>query len=184
MARPLRLEYPGAVYHVTARGNDRSAIFHTVEDRTDLLAVLSAMLDRHAVVLHAYVLMDNHFHVVVRTPHGNLSRFMHDVKTGFSVWTNKRNRRTGHVFEGRFKAIAMEEAGYLRSVSAYVHLNPVRVSGWNASRAIRGAVFGTIRAECRRIGNRRSRAARCGGPWGRVPSGRDGGGIARMCTGG
>ena len=130
MARHLRLEYPGAVYHVTARGNDRGAIFHTVEDRKHLLELLSAMMARHAVVLHAYVLMDNHFHLVVRTPQGNLSRFMHDVNTGFSVWTNKRNRRTGHVFEGRFKAIVMAEEGYLRSVSAYVHLNPVRVRGW------------------------------------------------------
>ena len=130
MARHLRLEYAGAVYHVTARGNDRSAIFHTEEDRRHFLEVLAAMMERYAVVLHAYVLMNNHFHLVVRTLEPNLSRFMHDVNTGFSVWTNKRNRRTGHVFEGRFKAIAMQEEGYLRSVSAYVHLNPVRVRGW------------------------------------------------------
>jgi REP element-mobilizing transposase RayT len=132
MARHLRLEYAGAVYHVTARGNDRSTIFHTEEDRRHLLEVLAGMMGRYAVVLHAYVLMNNHFHLVVRTLEPNLSRFMHDVNTGFSVWTNKRNRRTGHVFEGRFKAIAMQEEGYLRSVSAYVHLNPVRVRGWQA----------------------------------------------------
>lgn len=130
MARHLRLEYAGAVYHVTARGNDRSVIFHTEEDRRHLLEVLAEMMERHAVVLHAYVLMNNHFHLVVRTRQPNLSRFMHDVNTGFSVWSNKRNQRTGHVFEGRFKAIAMQEEGYLTSVSAYVHLNPVRVKGW------------------------------------------------------
>lgn len=130
MARHLRLEYAGAVYHVTARGNDRSVIFHTEEDRVHLLEVLAVMMERYAVVLHAYVLMNNHFHLVVRTRYANLSRFMHDVNTGFSVWTNKRNQRTGHVFEGRFKAIVMQEEGYLRSVSAYVHLNPVRVKGW------------------------------------------------------
>jgi hypothetical protein len=88
-------------------------IFHTEEDCRHLLEVLAEMMERHAVVLHAYVLMNNHFHLVVRTLEPNLSRFMHDVNTGFSVWTNKRNRCTGHVSEGRFKAIAMQEEGYL-----------------------------------------------------------------------
>jgi len=172
MARHLRLEYPGAVYHVTARGNDRGAIFHTAEDRTHLLELLCAMMERHEVMLHAYVLMDNHFHLVVRTPQGNLSRFMHDVNTGFSVWTNKRNRRTGHVFEGRFKAIVMEEAGYLRSVSAYVHLNPVRVKGWKdrpvAERLERIAQYpwSSYRDYTRRNAAARNPMVTCGQVWG------------------
>ena len=130
MARYLRVAYAGAVYHVTARGNDRSKIFHTEADRTHLLALLGEMMDRYEVVLHGYVLMENHYHLIVRTLRPNLSRFMHDVNTGFCVWTNRRNRRTGHVFEGRFKAIVMQEEGYLRAVSAYVHLNPVRTKAW------------------------------------------------------
>jgi putative transposase len=178
---------------VTARGNDRGPIFHTVTDRKHLLELLSAMLARHAVVLHAYVLMDNHFHLVVRTPQANLSRCMHDVNTGFSVWTNKRNRRTGHVFEGRFKAIVLGEAGYLRSVSAYVHLNPVRVKGWKdrpvAERLerVRTYPWSSYRDYTRRGPVDREPAISCGevwGTWGHARCGRGGGGIASTFTGG
>ena len=130
MARHLRIEYPGALYHVTARGNDRRAIFETDEDRRHLLELLVAGMERYEVRLHAYVLLTDHYHLALQTEHPNLHEFMHYLNTAYTVWANKRNRRTGHLFEGRYKAIAMEEEGYLLSVTAYVHLNPVRTRGW------------------------------------------------------
>jgi putative transposase len=132
MARHLRIEYPGALYHVTARGNDRQSIFRTTEDRLHLLELLAEGLERYEVHLFGYVLMTNHYHLVVQTEHPNLNRFMHYLNTAYTVWTNKRNRRTGHLFEGRYKAIAIQEEGYLLSVTGYVHLNPVRVSQWRS----------------------------------------------------
>lgn len=130
MARHVRIEYPGALYHVTARGNDRRAIFETDEDRRRLLAVLTEGMERHEVHLYAYVLLTNHYHLAIQTEHANLHEFMHYVNTAYTVWVNKRNRRTGHLFEGRYKAIVMEREGYLLSVSGYLHLNPVRMRGW------------------------------------------------------
>ena len=130
MARHLRVEYPGALYHITARGNDRRPIFETVEDRRHLLDLLAQGLERYEVTLYAYVLLGNHYHLVLQTEHPNLHEFMHYLNTAYTVWVNKRNRRSGHLFEGRYKAIAMEDEGYLLSVSGYVHLNPVRVRGW------------------------------------------------------
>ena len=127
MARHVRIEYPGALYHVTARGNDRQTIFRTVEDRKHLLEVLTEALQRYEVHLFAYVLMGNHYHLVVQTEHPNLNRFMHYINTAYTVWMNRRNRRTGHLFEGPYKAIVMEEEGYLLSATGYVHLNPVRI---------------------------------------------------------
>ena len=130
MARHLRVEYPGALYHVTARGNDRGAIFETVEDRVHLLEVLAEGLERFEVRLYAYVLLDNHYHAVLETEHPNLNRFMHYVNTAYTVWMNRRNRRTGHLFEGPYRAVVMEKEGYLLAVTGYVHLNPVRMRGW------------------------------------------------------
>ena len=130
MARHLRIEYPGALYHVTARGNDRRPIFETDEDRRHLLKLLAQGIERYEVHLYAYVFLTNHYHIAVQTEHPNLHEFMHYLNTAYTVWANKRNRRTGHLFEGRYKAIAMEEEGYLLSVTGYVHLNPVRIRGW------------------------------------------------------
>lgn len=129
MARHPRIEYAGAVYHVTARGNEKRRIFFTSEDRQHFLKLLSEAIERYEATLYAYVLMENHYHLVVQTEHPNLQQFMHFVNTAYAVWMNKRNQRTGHVFEGRYKAIVMEEEGYLLSVTGYVHLNPARVRG-------------------------------------------------------
>lgn len=131
MARKLRVEYAGALYHVTARGNDRQRIFRTDADRKRWVALLAERLERYEVTLYAYVQMDNHYHLVVQTAHPNLSRFMHALNTAYTVWSNRRNRRTGHLFEGPYRAIAMEEGSkYLLTVTGYVNLNPVRTRAW------------------------------------------------------
>ncbi len=117
MARKLRIEYSGALYHVTARGNDRQVIIRTDADWVHLLALLAERLSRYEVTLYAYVLMANHYRLVVETAHPNLNHFMHALNTAYTVWSNKRNRRTGHLFEGPYRAIAMEQKGYLLTVS-------------------------------------------------------------------
>jgi len=136
MARPLRVQYPGAVYHVTARGNDRRAIFEDDASRVHWVELLKAALETFEVELHAWVLLPNHYHLVVRTHRANLPQFMHHLNTAYTVWTNRKYRRTGHLFEGRYKAIVMQEDGYLRSVTVYVCLNPARV------RSVRGLPLG------------------------------------------
>lgn len=131
MARNLRIEYPGALYHVMARGNDSSVIFKTNADRLHLLELLTEALDRYEVKLYAYVFMKTHYHLILQTEHPNLHEFMHYLNTAYTVWTNLRNSRRGHLFEGRYKAIVMETDGYLLSATGYIHLNPVRTLIWN-----------------------------------------------------
>ena len=111
MARHLRIEYPGALYHITARGNDRRPIFETVEDRPHLLELLTEGMERYEVRLYGYVFLTNHYHLALQTEHPNLHEFMHYLNTAYTVWVNRRNHRTGHLFEGRYKAIVMEEVG-------------------------------------------------------------------------
>lgn len=130
MARHLRVEYPGAIYHVMAHGGEETNVFRTEADRARFLAVLTEALERYEVRLFAYILMDTHYHLAVQTLHPNLNRFMHYLNTAYTVWMNKRNRRRGHLFQGRYKGIVMENAGYLLSVSGYLHLNPVRTRYW------------------------------------------------------
>ncbi len=127
------MRYPGAVYHVTARGNDRRAIFKDDASRRHWVELLKTALETFEVELHAWVLLDNHFHLVVRTHRPNLHQFMHVLNTAYTVWANRKYRCTGHLFEGRYKAIVLQEEGYLRSVIVYVCLNPVRI------KAVRGA---------------------------------------------
>ncbi|MBN1672624.1 MAG: transposase [Kiritimatiellae bacterium] len=132
MARPLRIEYPGALYHITSRGNERGRIFSDERDRWHFLDVLSEKLEYYEVTLYAYVLMQNHWHLVARTAHANLSCFVHDVNGAYCTWYNLRHNRAGHLLQGRYRAIVMEEEGYLLSVSAYVHLNPARIKSMKA----------------------------------------------------
>lgn len=126
MARPLRLEFPGAVYHLTARGNARNAIFVDDEDREMFLACLGEVVLRCTWLCHAYCLMDNHYHLLVETPDGNLSRGMRQLNGVYTQRFNRRHGQTGHVFQGRFKAIVVERDGYLLELCRYVVLNPIR----------------------------------------------------------
>ena len=127
MARPLRIQYPGAVYHVTCRGNERKDIFRDDEDRKTFLRILSQSLNIYSVKLHAYVLMDNHFHLLVETPLGNLGEFMRHFNITFTGRFNRRHNRVGHLYQGRYKSILVEKETYLSSLSRYIHLNPIRV---------------------------------------------------------
>jgi REP element-mobilizing transposase RayT len=126
MARPLRIEYPGAYYHVMNRGNRREDIFVTDNDRNVFLDGLADSCETYSIKLIAYVLMANHFHLVVQTPNGNLSEFMRHFLVTYTVRFNRRNGRIGHVFQGRFKSLLIEKDEYLLPLSRYIHLNPIR----------------------------------------------------------
>ena len=128
MARPLRIEYPGAYYHVMNRGNRREDIFLTDKDRKVFLEGLADSCETYRVKLIAYVLMTNHFHLLVQTPQANLSEFMRHFLVTYTVRFNRRNGRTGHVFQGRFKSLLVDEDEYLLPLSRYIHLNPIRTS--------------------------------------------------------
>src|SRR5581483_5147718 len=126
MARPLRLEFPGALYHVTARGNAREAICLDDEDREMFLEVLGQAIKRFNWLCHAYCLMTNHYHLMIETPDGNLSLGMRHLNGVYTQRFNRRHRRVGHVFQGRFKGILLERDSYLLELCRYVVLNPVR----------------------------------------------------------
>jgi len=128
MARPLRIQYPGAHYHVTCRGNERKEIFLDVRDEEIFLKKLSGSLEVYKVVCLAYICMPNHFHLVVTTPEGNLSEFMRHFNISYTSAFNKRHDRVGHLYQGRYKSFLIDADNYLLSVSRYVHLNPVRVN--------------------------------------------------------
>jgi len=126
MARPLRLEFPGALYHVTSRGNEQRAIFRSDRDRKAFLGFLGETVRRFGWSVTAYVLMTNHFHLVFQTPEPNLSRGMHWLNSTYAGWFNRTHKRRGHLFEGRFKAFLIEKEPYFAEVLRYVVLNPVR----------------------------------------------------------
>jgi len=127
MARPLRIERVGGRFHATARGNERRDIFRDDTDRFHFLELLSDMPGRFGVRLHAYALMSNHFHLLIETPEANLSRSMQWLGVSYSVWFNQRHRRSGHLFQGRFKGCIVEDDHGWQEVARYVHLNPVRL---------------------------------------------------------
>ena len=126
MARQLRIEYPGAFYHVTSRGSQKQAIVQDDLDRRTFLDYLDKAHVKFRGIIHAYCLMDNHFHLLLETPRGDLSRIMHFINTSYSLYYNARYSRVGHLFQGRFKAILIEADSYAQMVSRYIHLNPVR----------------------------------------------------------
>ena len=146
MARPLRIEFPGAIYHVTSRGNARRKIFLNDEDKRSFLSTLAWVVERFGWIFHAYCLMDNHFHLMIETPEPNLSRGMRQLNGVYTQWFNRRHRKVGHLFQGRFKAIVVERDSYLLELCRYVVLNPVRAKmvklpqdyAWSSYRATIG----------------------------------------------
>lgn len=126
MARPLRIEYEGAVYHITSRGNAGQKIFHDHADRQVFLDLLLSIVERFNWRCHAYCLMGNHYHLVIETPEGNLSRGMRQLNGVYTQRFNRSHGTGGHLFQGRYKAILVEKDSYLLAVCRYVVLNPVR----------------------------------------------------------
>jgi REP-associated tyrosine transposase len=126
MARPLRLEFAGALYHVTSRGDRREAIYETDGDREQFLSVLSEVCEQYNWLCHAYCLMDNHYHLLIETPDANLSKGMRQLNGKYTQSFNRAHRRVGHVFQGRYKAILIDKDSYLLEVARYIVLNPVR----------------------------------------------------------
>ncbi len=126
MARPLRIEYPGAFYHVTSRGNEQKAIFKSKKDREQFLHYLETATERYAAIIHTYCLMDNHYHLLVETAKGNLSQIMRHINGAYTTYFNVKRKRAGHLFQGRYKAILVEADEYAKELSRYIHLNPVR----------------------------------------------------------
>ena len=153
MARPLRIEYEGACYHVMNRGNGRARVFHADAHYQLFLDRLGEFAGLYAVRVMAYCLMPNHFHLYVKTERANLSRFMQALLTSLAVTLNRWRGASGHVFQGRFKAPLVEDERYGTELTRYIHLNPVRVSGLRSAglperrrvlRAYRWSSFGPV----------------------------------------
>lgn len=148
MARPIRLEFPDAIYHVTTRGNGGEDIFIDDQDRQQFLTVLGEVVFRAGWIVHAYVLMDNHYHLLIETPHGNLSRGMRQLNGVYTQRFNSLHGSGGRVFQGRFKAVLVERDGFLLELCRYIVLNPLRVKAvknisryrWSSYRATVGEV--------------------------------------------
>lgn len=128
VARPLRIDVPGGIAHVTARGNNRSAIFRAAEHRDRLVATLELVVERYGWICHAYVVMDNHYHLLVETPLPNLSLGMRQLNGRYAQWFNRRHSRIGHVFGGRFKSIAVARDEHFLEAARYIVLNPLRTA--------------------------------------------------------
>ncbi|MEN8135642.1 MAG: transposase [Thermodesulfobacteriota bacterium] len=146
MARPLRLEYPGAIYHITSRGNAREDIVLNNEDRKLFLSILAATVERYNWFCHSYCLMDNHYHLLIETPAPNLSRGMRQLNGVYTQAFNRSHKRVGHVFQGRYKSILVEGGAHLLELCRYIVLNPVKADmvkrpedwPWSSYNAISG----------------------------------------------
>jgi putative transposase len=126
MARPLRIEFAGALYHVTSRGDGREDIYAGEDDREVWLEILGQVWERFNETIHAYCQMGNHYHLLVETPDGNLAKGMRQLNGVYTQRFNQAHNRVGHVFQGRYKAILAQKEAYLLELSRYVVLNPVR----------------------------------------------------------
>jgi len=127
MARALRIKYKNALYHITSRGNERRNIFADDPDRDFFLQTLKESLNTYNVILYSYVLMSNHFHLLLETPLANLSEFMRQFNITYTSYYNRKYNRVGHLYQGRYKSILVQKDNYLHILSRYIHLNPVRV---------------------------------------------------------
>ncbi len=135
MSRPLRVDVAGGIYHVMSRGIDRHSIFEVDWDRIHFLELLATAQERFRLLIYAYVLMDNHFHLIVDTPDANLSRAVQWIKVSYSMWFNAKHRRVGPLFQGRFKSELIDpEESWLVDLSLYIHQNPVRVKAFGLSK--------------------------------------------------
>lgn len=146
MSRPIRIEFPNALYHITARGDRREDIFEDDIDRQAFLHVLAQVVDQFNWLCYAWCLMDNHYHLLIQTPDANLSKGMRQLNGVFTQMSNRRHHRVGHLFQGRFKAILVDSDAYLLELARYVVLNPVRAGvvrkpdkwAWSSYRACMG----------------------------------------------
>ncbi len=126
MSRPLRLEYAGALYHITSRGNERKPIFLEEADFELFLEVLDEVCERFNWVIHSWCQMTNHYHLLLETPDANLSAGMRQLNGVYTVRFNRRYGRVGHLFQGRYKSILVDKSSYLLELNRYIVLNPVR----------------------------------------------------------
>ena len=144
MARPLRIEYPGALYHVTSRGDRQEAIFDDDRDRRAFLSVLGEVVSRFHWRCHAYCLMGNHYHLMIETPEANLTKGMRHLNGVFTQWSNRRHKRSGHLFQGRYKAILVDRDSYFLELARYIVLNPVRAAMVKHPRLWAWSSYGTM----------------------------------------
>jgi putative transposase len=148
MARPLRLDFPGALHHVTARGNARQDIFFTASDRQHFLDNLGQVCDRLGWICYAYCLLGNHYHLLIETPIGGLSRGMRQVNGVYTQYVNRAHDRVGHLFQGRYASVLVDKDSHLLELCRYIVLNPVRAGlvetpgeyPWSSYRATVGEV--------------------------------------------
>jgi putative transposase len=126
MARPLRIQLAGGLYHITGRGNERKSIFFTKKDYEKFREYIHSASVKYGFILHCYVLMGNHYHLVGETPKANISAVMHYINTSYTTYINKKRGRSGHLFQGRYKSVLVDRDSYLLELSRYVHLNPLR----------------------------------------------------------
>src|SRR3989337_3543905 len=141
MARLLRIEYPGAFYHITSRGNEQQNIFKSDNDRTKFLSYLESAVERYKAVIHVYCLMGNHYHLLLETPLGNLSQIMRHINGAYTTYFNKKYQRSGHLLQGRYRAIVVDKDEYAVELARYIHLNPVRSGIVNAHSGYRWSSY-------------------------------------------
>jgi putative transposase len=152
MSRPVRIEFPGAHYHLTSKGNSDQQIFLDNEDRAAFLQVIDCVVGRFGWLLHSYVMMDRHYHLVVECPQANLSKGMRQLNGVYTQHFNRRHGQDGPLFQGRFKSVLFEPQSYLLPLCRHVELNPVRLSAsklpqsypWSSFRA----TVGVVKAPC------------------------------------
>jgi REP element-mobilizing transposase RayT len=136
MTRPLRVDVKGGWYHVTARGTERRTIFDDARDHEHFLELLEEMSERYGIELHAYALMGNHYHLLIRAPKANASAAIQWLNVSYSVWFNKKRGRVGHVFQGRFGSVLIDgEGSWALNASVYIHLNPIRTASFGLGKS-------------------------------------------------